>query len=49
VNQEVFLQVGQLGEVLTAGLTPEGPLSTVDAQVDLETGNIIAGRKETER
>lgn len=29
VNQVVFLQVGQLSEVLVAGLTPEWTLSTV--------------------
>lgn len=37
VNQVVFLQVGQLGEVLIAGLTLEGPLSTVHSQMDLKT------------
>lgn len=37
VNQVVFLQVGQLGEVLTAGLTPEGTLSTMYSQMDLRT------------
>jgi len=35
VNQVVFLQVGQLSEGLTAGLTPEGTLSTVHSQMDL--------------
>lgn len=37
VNQVVFLQVGQLSEVLVAGLTPEGTLSTVHPQMDLRT------------
>lgn len=36
VNQVVFLQVGQLGEVLIAGLTLEGPFSTVHSQMDLK-------------
>lgn len=36
VNQVVFLQVGQLSEVLIAGLTPEGTLSAVHSQMDLE-------------
>lgn len=35
VNQVVFLQVGQLSEVLVAGLTPEGTLSAVHSQMDL--------------
>lgn len=37
VNQVVFLQVGQLSEVLIAGLTPEGTLSAVHSQMDLRT------------
>lgn len=37
VNQVVFLQVGQLGEILIAGLTLEGPFSTVHSQMDLKT------------
>lgn len=37
VNQVVFLQVGQLGEVLIACLTLEGPFSTVHSQMDLKT------------
>ena len=37
VNQEVFLQVSQLSEVLTAGLTSEGALATMHTQVHLET------------
>lgn len=37
MNQVVFLQVGQLGEVLIACLTLEGPFSTVHSQVDLKT------------
>lgn len=35
VNQVVFLQVGQLSEVLVAGLTPEGTFSTVHSKMDL--------------
>lgn len=35
VNQVMFLQVGQLSKVLTAGLTLEGTLSTVHSQMDL--------------
>lgn len=37
VNQVVFLQVGELSEVLIAGLTPEGALSAVHSQMDLRT------------
>ena len=37
VNQVVFLQVGQLCEVLIAGLTPEGTLPAVHSQMDLRT------------
>lgn len=37
VDQVVFLQVGQLREVLIAGLTPEGTLSAVHSQMDLGT------------
>lgn len=37
VHQEVFLQVGQLGEALTAGRTLEGSLTAVDTQVHLHT------------
>lgn len=37
MNQVVFLQVGQLSEVLIAGLTLEGALSAVYSQVDLGT------------
>lgn len=37
VDQVVFLQVGQLSEVLVAGLTPEWTLSTVYSQMDLRT------------
>lgn len=40
VNQEVLLKVGQLGEVFSAGLTPEWTLSTVHSQVDLEVGQL---------
>lgn len=36
VYQEVLLKVGQLGEVFSAGLTPEWTLSTVHSQVYLE-------------
>lgn len=35
VDQVVFLQVCQLSEVLVAGLTPEGTLTTVHSQMDL--------------
>ena len=35
VHQEVFLQVGQLGEVLGARLTPERALTAVHAQMNL--------------
>lgn len=37
VDQVVFLQVSQLGEAFVAGLTFEGPLATVNTQVDLHT------------
>lgn len=40
VNQVVFLQVGQLSEVLIAGLTPEGTLSAMHSQMDLEVGQL---------
>lgn len=40
VYQEVLLKVGQLGEVFSAGLTPEWPLSTVHSQVYLEVGQL---------
>lgn len=36
VNQIVFLQMGQLGEILVAGLTLEGSLSTVHSQMNLK-------------
>jgi len=36
MDQEVFLQVGQLGEVLGAGLAPEGTLTAVHPQVNLQ-------------
>ena len=35
VHQEVFLQVGQLREVLGARLTPEGALTAVHPEVNL--------------
>lgn len=40
VNQVVFLQVGQLCEVLIAGLTPEGTLPAVHSQMDLKVGQL---------
>lgn len=48
VNQIVFLQVGQLGEVLIACLTLEGSLATVHSQMDLKNKNkkTIAIRSE---
>lgn len=41
VNQVVFLQVGQLCEVLVAGLTPEGTLATVNSEMDLRNSKAI--------
>lgn len=35
VDQEVFLQVRQLGEALVTGLTFEGSLSAVDSKMNL--------------
>lgn len=40
MNQVVFLQVGQLSEVLVADLAPERTLSTVHSQMDLNGDGI---------
>lgn len=38
VDQEVFLQVSQLGEAFVTGLTFKGSLSTVDTKMNLRDG-----------
>lgn len=43
VDQEVLLQVSQLGEAFVAGLTLERPLATVDTKMNLERGTNISG------
>lgn len=37
VDQVVLLEMGQLGETFTAGLTLEGSLTAVNSQVHLQT------------
>lgn len=43
VDQEVLLQVSQLGEAFVAGLTFERSLSTVDTKMDLHGGEEESG------
>lgn len=44
VDQEVFLQVSQLGEAFVTGLTFEGSLSTVNTKMNLHDNE--EGKKE---